>query len=102
MLFLSCHVVLCFRARLCIDALWSPAGKRLTYRLSFVKSNCEDVTFPLVSWCLGVSFPDLCPFSYLQFSPPIPYGIPIPDDTTEFLHRRADTKHNVTCEDGLE
>ena len=26
---------------------------------------------------------------------------PIPDDTTEFLHRRADTKHNVTCEDGL-
>ena len=27
---------------------------------------------------------------------------PIPDDTTEFLHRRADTKHNVTCEDGLE
>ena len=27
---------------------------------------------------------------------------PIPDDTTEFLHGRADTKYNVTCEDGLE
>ena len=27
---------------------------------------------------------------------------PIPDDTTKFLHRRADTKHNVTCEDGLD
>ena len=30
------------------------------------------------------------------------YTPPIPDDTTEILHRRADTKHNVTCEDGLE
>ena len=28
-------------------------------------------------------------------TPPIPY------DTTEFLHRRADTKHNVTCEEEL-
>ena len=25
-LFLSCFVLLCFRARLFIDALWSPAG----------------------------------------------------------------------------
>ena len=31
-------------------ALWSPAGKGLTYRLSFVISNREVVTFPLVSW----------------------------------------------------
>ena len=30
-----------------------------------------------------------------------PRAPPIPDDTTEFLHRRADTKHNVTCDDGL-
>ena len=67
MLFLSCHVLLCFRARLCIDALWSPAGKRLTSRLSCVKSYCEYVTFPLVSWCLRLSIPDICPFSYLQF-----------------------------------
>ena len=32
------------------DALWSPAGKGLTSWLSFVMSNCEIVTFPLVSW----------------------------------------------------
>ena len=32
-----------------IDALSSPAGKGLTSWLSFVMSNCEVVTFPLVS-----------------------------------------------------
>ena len=26
---------------------------------------------------------------------------PIPHDTTEFLHRRADTTRSVTCEDGF-
>ena len=41
--------LLCFRVRLFIDAMWSPAGKELTSWLSFVKSNCEVVTFPLVS-----------------------------------------------------
>ena len=49
MLFLSC-ILLCFRVRLFIDALWSPAGKGLTSWLSFVMSSCEVVTFPLVSW----------------------------------------------------
>ena len=33
-----------------ICALWSPAGKGLTSWLSFVVSNCEFVTLPLVSW----------------------------------------------------
>ena len=42
--------LLCFRAILFIDALWSSAGKGLTSRLSFVMSNCEVVTFQLVSW----------------------------------------------------
>ena len=42
------HVCLC--ARLFICALWSPAEKGLTSWLSFVVSNCEFVTFPLVSW----------------------------------------------------
>ena len=42
--------LLCFRARLFIDTLWSPAGKGLTSWLSFVMSNCEVVTFPLVYW----------------------------------------------------
>ena len=48
MLFLSCvcYAFVC----LFIDALWSPAGKGLTSCLSFVMSNCEFVTFPLVSW----------------------------------------------------
>ena len=65
-----CLVLLCFRARLFIDALWSPAGKELTSWLSFVMSNSEVVTFPLVHcilgqvWCLIVSIPDLCPLSY--------------------------------------
>ena len=33
-----------------ICALWSPAGKGLTSWLSFVVSNCEFVTFQLLSW----------------------------------------------------
>ena len=45
-----CLVLLCFLACLFVDALWSPAGKGLTSRLSFVRSNCDVVTFPLVSW----------------------------------------------------
>ena len=35
--------------RFCL-IVWSPAGKGLTSWLSFVVSNCEFVTFPLVSW----------------------------------------------------
>ena len=45
-----CLLCLCLCAHLFICALWSPAGKRLTSLLSFVVSNCEFVTFPLVSW----------------------------------------------------
>ena len=48
MLFL--FVLLCFHARLFVDALWSPPGKGLTSWLSFVISDCDDVTFSLVSW----------------------------------------------------
>ena len=44
-----CLVLLCFHARLFADALWSPAGKRLTFWLSFVMPKC-DVTFLSVSW----------------------------------------------------
>ena len=47
MLFLSCF--LCFHARLFVGALWSPTGKGLTSWLSFAMSNCDGVTFPLVS-----------------------------------------------------
>ena len=49
----SCFFYLVFAMSLCtsfICALWSPAGKGLTSWLSFVVSNCEFVTFPLVSW----------------------------------------------------
>ena len=45
-----CLVLLCFHACLFVDALWSPAGKGLTSWLSFVMSNCDVVTFTLVSW----------------------------------------------------
>ena len=54
---LFCFVFFCvaFAIPLCASvymccALWSPAGKGLTSWLSFVVSNCEFVTFPLVSW----------------------------------------------------
>ena len=48
MFFLSCF---CYAfVRLFINALWSPAGKGLSSWLSFVMSNCEVDTFPLVSW----------------------------------------------------
>ena len=33
-----CLVLLCFHARMFVDALWSPAGKGLTSWLSFVMS----------------------------------------------------------------
>ena len=44
-----CLVLLCFHARLFVDALWSPAGKGLTSWLSFVMCICDVVTVPLVS-----------------------------------------------------
>ena len=47
---LSVLYLLCPCARLFICALWSPAGKWLTAWLSFVVSNCNFSTFPLVSW----------------------------------------------------
>ena len=47
---ISVLVLLYFRAHLFIDALWSLAGKELTSWLSFVMSNCEVITFPLVCW----------------------------------------------------
>ena len=58
-----CLVLLCFHARLFVDALWSPAGKGLTSWLSFVMSYC-DVTFRLVSWvrCGG------CLYQFLIFA----------------------------------
>ena len=43
-----CSLCLCMCLFICV--LWSPAGKELTSWLSFVVSNCEFVTFPLVSW----------------------------------------------------
>ena len=55
---ISVLFLLCFRARLFIGALWSPGEKGLTSWLSFVMSNCEGVTFPLVS-CRHNDDPDL-------------------------------------------
>ena len=45
-----CLALLCFHARLFVDALWSPDGKGLISWLSSVMSNCGVVTLPLVSW----------------------------------------------------
>ena len=52
---------LCFSVLFCyafmhilfVDALWSPAGKELNSWLSYVMTNCDVVTFPLVSWVNG-------------------------------------------------
>ena len=64
--FCSVLCLLCLSVRLFICALWSPAGKGLT----FVVSICEFVTFPLVScvwvWYLIVSIPDLCTLTYFH------------------------------------
>ena len=46
--FVLCLLYLCTRLFIC--PLWSPAGEGLTSWLSFVVSNCEFVTFLLVSW----------------------------------------------------
>ena len=60
-MFFSILCLLCLCAR-----LWSPALIGLTSWLSFVVSNCEFVTFPLVSWVryLIVTIPDLCTLTY--------------------------------------
>ena len=42
-------VLFCY-AFIHVDALWLPAGKGLTSWPSFVLSNSDVVTFPLVSW----------------------------------------------------
>ena len=54
--FLFCLVFampLCAFVYICV--MWSPAGKGLTSCLSYVVSNCEFVTFPLVSWVRSVT-----------------------------------------------
>ena len=62
---ISVLFLLCFRKRLFIDALWSPAGKGLTSWFSFVMSNCEVVNLGQV-WYLIVLIPDLCPLSFMS------------------------------------
>ena len=57
--------LLCLCARLFICALWSPAGKGLISWLSFVVSNCEFVTFPLVSWVRCGT----CLYRFMIFAP---------------------------------
>ena len=51
-MFLFCLMFAMSLCALFICALWSLAGKGLTSWLSFVVSNCEFVTFPLIS-CVG-------------------------------------------------
>ena len=41
-----CLVLLCFHARLFVDAVWSSAWKGLTSLISSVMSFCDVVTFP--------------------------------------------------------
>ena len=57
--------MLCLRARLFIDALWSTGVKGLTSWLSFVMSHCCHFPIGILGqmWYLIVSIPDLCPLS---------------------------------------
>ena len=63
---ISVLFLLCFHARLFVDALWSPAGRGLTSWLSFVMSNCDVVSILGRVWCMVVYITDLCPFSYFN------------------------------------
>ena len=54
-----CIVLLCFHARLIVDALWSFVGKGL--------SKSDPIGILRQVWCLIVPIHDLCPLSY--FSP---------------------------------
>ena len=63
-------IVFVMLSRLLIAALWSPAGKGLTFWLSFVVLNCAVVSFPFgilgQVWYLIVSIANLCPLSYFH------------------------------------
>ena len=63
-------IVFVMLSRLLIAALWSPAGKGMTYWLSFLVLNCVFFTFPFSTlgqvWYLIVLIPDLCPLSYFH------------------------------------
>ena len=91
-------VLFCFHARQFVDALWSPAGKRLTSWLSFVMFNC-DVTFYIVIlgqvWCLISSNPDLCSLSYFLSGYLFIYAF-IFDKTIHFKrHRLPPSRLNI-------
>ena len=64
-MFFSVLCLLCLCVCLFICALWSQARKWLTSWLSFVVSDCEFVTFPLVSWVRCGT----CLYRFLIFAP---------------------------------
>ena len=62
---ISVLFLLCFRARLFINALWSPAGKGLISWASFVMANFSIGILGQVC-CFIVSISDLCPPPYFD------------------------------------
>ena len=74
-----------------ICALWSPAWKGLTSWLSFVVSNCEFVTFPLVSWVRCGTWL----YRFLIFAPLLTFtiiiGILLSPDWTSFKYKAIKT-----------
>ena len=77
------------------DVKMFPAVYRMIYCRKFLSLPNQKSRYK--SKCIRMHFVLIALATASTYSTP-----PIPDDTTEFLHRRADTKHNVTCEDGLE
>ena len=75
----------------------SPAGKGLTFWLSFVMSNCEVVTFPLVSSVIA-SFHDLCPLSYFDHHHHYTHHYQSPLILTElFEHNLINVSYLTAC-----
>ena len=93
--------------RLCLAALWSPAGKGLTSWLSFVMFNCVFVTIPCSLlghvWYLIVSIPDICQHSYFPKVKTLkPADKSIISVTVKADDSKRLAKQNVMCPLGLQ
>ena len=64
--FCSVLCLLCLCAHLFICALWSPAGKGLTFWLSYVVSPVNLSLSLGQVWYLIISIPDLCTLTYFH------------------------------------
>ena len=94
--FCSVLCLQCLCARLFNCDLWSPAGKGLASWLSFVVSNCEFVTLPLVSWVSCGTWL----YRFLIFAPLLTlYKYPCNNEVIEIDKLRLYTFKAIICAD---